>query len=292
MEKEVQKRIQRIEELIHQIEAVADPNLRARAVDLVQSLLELQGAGINRMLEIAIEAGNPGQGIIERFGRDELVGGLLILHGLHPVAIETRVIQALNKVRPYLHSHGGDVELLGIDDEGVVRLKLQGSCKSCPSSAMTLKLAVEEAIYEAAPDITAIEAEGLAEQSASSSKFVQIGAPRNHNHSHPVNGKGWEDVAGLLSLAQSSVRALEVRGRSVLFCRLGETFYAYSNRCPGCEKPLHGAYLETTTLVCSTCGQQYDVVGAGRGLNQPNLHLEPYPLLVEQGQAKVALPPG
>jgi len=83
-----------------------------------------------------------------------------LLHGLHPDSMETRVLRALEKVRPYLKSHGGDVEFDGIDD-GTVKLKLLGSCGSCPSSSVTLKNAVQEAVYEAAPDIVAIVAENV-----------------------------------------------------------------------------------------------------------------------------------
>ena len=89
---------------------------------------------------------------------DELVAHLLLLHGLHPVPLEQRVRGALDEVRPYLESHGGNVELLGIDD-GVVRLRMEGSCSGCPSSAMTLKLAIEDAIQKAAPDVQDVVAE-------------------------------------------------------------------------------------------------------------------------------------
>jgi nitrite reductase/ring-hydroxylating ferredoxin subunit len=195
------------------------------------------------------------------------------------------------------------VELLSIAD-GVVRLRLQGSCKTCPSSSMTLKLAIEEAIYAAAPDVVSIEAEGLVEQPAATG-FVQIGksatAPANGHRNGNGSGNGhgatqglteaWTEVQELASLAQSSVRLKEVSGRSILFCRLGETFYAYDSRCPGCDQLLQGAHLELTNLVCPHCGQQYDVIRAGRGLDQPSLHLEPFPLLFEQGRARVALPP-
>ena len=106
----------------------------------------------------------PADGLIEQFGDDELVGSLLLLYGLHPVDLETRVRQALDKTRPYLRSHGGNVELAGVDPTGVVRLRLQGSCHGCPSSAMTLKLAIEKAIHEAAPDVAGIEVEGESER--------------------------------------------------------------------------------------------------------------------------------
>ncbi len=81
------------------------------------------------------------------------------MHGLHPYPVETRVEAALARVRPYLGSHGGDVELLGVDEAGVVRLRLLGSCDGCPSSAVTLQLAVEGAVEDAAPEIRGIEVE-------------------------------------------------------------------------------------------------------------------------------------
>src|SRR5262245_44423069 len=112
------------------------------------------------MLDLAWQATAGGAAIVDSFAHDDVVGGLLLLHGLHPLDLKTRVSQALDKVRPYLRSHGGNVELLRIDPDGVVRLRMQGSCHGCPSSAMTLKLAIEEAIYEQAPDVMAIEVEG------------------------------------------------------------------------------------------------------------------------------------
>lgn len=292
--------MEKIEGLIRKIENLPDPAARASALALVQALMEFHGSGIERMMEIVAESGAASYSIFDEFAADDLVGSLLLLYGQHPLPLETRVTQALDKVRPYLDSHGGNVELLGVTD-GVVRLRMQGSCKSCPSSAMTLKLAIEEAIYAAAPDVGAIEAEGVAEQS-SATGFVQIGkasgngkasaaGDQNGNGNGNTGGDGWEDVSELSALDNSTVRFLEVRGRSILFCRLGESFYAYSNNCPGCGSALQGAHLEVTNLVCPQCRQQYDVIRAGRGLDQPNLHLEPFPLLFEQGRAKVALPP-
>ncbi|MBV8857500.1 MAG: NifU family protein [Acidobacteria bacterium] len=168
--------MQKVEELIRKIEGLRDPEARAAAVELMQALMEFNGAGLDRLMEIVSETGEAGDRIFDEFARDELVSNLLLLYGLHPVPVETRVTQALEKVRPYLDSHGGSVELLGVE-AGVVRLRLQGSCKTCPSSSATLKLAIEEAIYREAPDVSAVEAEGVAEQPvpAPSNGFVQIG---------------------------------------------------------------------------------------------------------------------
>jgi Fe-S cluster biogenesis protein NfuA len=167
--------MEKIEGLIGKIETLPDPEARASAVALVQALMEFHGAGLERLMEIIAESGEGGYAIFDRFAADDQVGSLLLLYGLHPLSLEARVLQALEKVRPYLDSHGGNVELLGTID-GVVRLRMQGSCKSCPSSSLTLKLAIEEAIYAAAPDVVTIEAEGVEEPSAiSNSGFVQIG---------------------------------------------------------------------------------------------------------------------
>jgi Fe-S cluster biogenesis protein NfuA len=169
-----QKHVQRIEELICEIEEVADAETRARAVELVQSLMEFHGAGLERMMEMVAELGEPGYAAFDNFARDGLVSSLLLLYGLHPLDLEARVRAALERVRPLLATHGGSVELLGVS-EGTVRLRLEGSCNGCASSAQTLEATIEEAIYEAAPDLMALEVEGVVEQQrAAPSALVQL----------------------------------------------------------------------------------------------------------------------
>jgi len=169
---ELLQQVQRVEELLREFEA-AEPEVRAKAVELVRLLMDFNGEGLERMTEIVAGAGARGDAILGDFARDELVAHLLLLYGLHPEGVEARVRAALDKVRPFLHRHGGDAQLLTVDG-GVVRLDLEGSCKGCPSSTATLKQAIEKAIYEAAPDVTEIVADGLVEQTATSG-LVQIG---------------------------------------------------------------------------------------------------------------------
>jgi Fe-S cluster biogenesis protein NfuA len=164
-EHEFRKRMERLESLIQEIDRIGDPAARALMKELVQTLLDYHGAGLARMLEVIAQAEASGQSLIETLSRDDLVGSLLLLYGLHPLDLEARVRRALEKVRPYLQSHGGNVELIGTAG-GAVRLRMQGSCNGCPSSVLTLKNAIEEAVYEAAPDVTAMEVEGVVEPSA------------------------------------------------------------------------------------------------------------------------------
>lgn len=156
MNAELKDRIGKIDELIAQVRTAADPKIRDAALDLVQILMDFHAAGIDRMMELASDAGDAGWRIIDQLGRDDLVANMLLLHGLHPLDLDTRVRDALDRVRPDLQSHGGDVELVEIQ-AGVVRLNLLGSCDGCPSSALTLKIAIEKAIYETAPDVISVE---------------------------------------------------------------------------------------------------------------------------------------
>ncbi|TVT23344.1 NifU family protein [Amycolatopsis acidiphila] len=117
--------------------------------------MELYGAGLSRVLELA------GDAVVARLADDELVRGLLILHDLHPLSTMERVTAALERVRPYLGTHAGDVELLGIGEDGVARLRLKGTCDGCPSSAVTVQQAIEREILTAAPEIAAIDVQGM-----------------------------------------------------------------------------------------------------------------------------------
>jgi Fe-S cluster biogenesis protein NfuA len=171
-----QNQLQSIEALLQRIEKANDPAMSAMAKDLVQRLMEFHGAGIERMLEIIHNDPAGRDNVIDALGQDPLVRSLLLLYGLHPDGLEARVQEALEKTRPYLKSHGGNVNLIGVDDAGAVSLRLEGSCHGCASSSATLKLAVEEAIYEAAPDVTAIIVEGEVEERSRSVAFVPLSA--------------------------------------------------------------------------------------------------------------------
>jgi Fe-S cluster biogenesis protein NfuA/nitrite reductase/ring-hydroxylating ferredoxin subunit len=302
--KDVQRRIESIEGLVREIEKVSDPAVQSLSKQLVQSLMDLHGVGLERMLEITHQSGPGGQKIIDDMGRDELVSSLLLLYGLHPLDLEARVVQALEKSRPYLKSHGGNVELVSLSEGGALVLKLQGSCHSCPSSAMTLQSTVEQAIYDAAPDVTSIFVDGVVEEKPKTGGFIPVASLQANGHGPTaVNGNGhangngasappkteWEDVFGLDALPPGILRTQDVGGEPVLFCQLNEQLYAYGMTCPGCGQPLEGGKLENAILACPICQQKYDLIHAGRSVDISQLHLQPIPLLRENGRARVAM---
>jgi Fe-S cluster biogenesis protein NfuA len=159
--REFQARLEGLDALLREVERYPDPEARSHTGALVQAVLGLHGAGLGRLLEHLQAAGEAGRAILDACAADEVVAGLLLLHGLHPLDLESRVEGALEKVRPYLRSHGGSVALVGVSG-GVVRLRLEGSCDGCPSSAVTMRQTIEEAIYATAPDVEAVEVEGAA----------------------------------------------------------------------------------------------------------------------------------
>jgi Fe-S cluster biogenesis protein NfuA len=159
---EFQKQLGRVEELIAALENVPDPKVAGQIRELIQTLLELHGSGLERILGV-VYAGAEGPSAIDELGQDRLVSGLLLLHGLHPLDLETRVRRAIEEVKPRLGQHGGSVELVEVTAEGAVRIKLEGNCHGCPSSRVTLHSTIEEELYAAAPDITSLEVDGAVE---------------------------------------------------------------------------------------------------------------------------------
>jgi Fe-S cluster biogenesis protein NfuA/nitrite reductase/ring-hydroxylating ferredoxin subunit len=266
----------RIEELLGQIRSTGDPGTAETAEEVVRLVVELYGAGLERTVELA------GPDALERFVGDELVASLLVLHGLHPKDTRTRVVEALDQVRPYLGSHAGGVELLGVDPEaGVVRLRLEGSCDGCPSSTQTVKLAIERAIEQAAPEVTAVEVENLTVEKEP--QLLQIQPLRRE----------WEVVEGLDELEPGRLTSVEVAGAGVVVCSVGGELYAYRDRCPACGTGLAGsAVLDAEVLACGACRQRFDVRLAGRGLDRPELHLVPLPLLAGDGRVRLAVGSG
>jgi nitrite reductase/ring-hydroxylating ferredoxin subunit len=192
------------------------------------------------------------------------------------------------------------VELLDVTADGVVRLRMLGSCDGCPSSSVTLKLAVEGAIEAAAPEITAIDVEEPAAHpktgavipvAALFSRLGESAAPADH-------GSSWVTVAELNELAPGAVASLTAGTVPVVACRIGTDLFAFRDDCAQCGESLAGSSLTRrlggaagdAVLRCPGCRAHYDVRRAGAGLDDDTLHLTPLPLLVEGGSVLIAVP--
>jgi len=162
-DRQLHQKMHELDRLIAEFEQHADPANQAAMARIVQTLLEFHGAALRRILDRLAEHPTDGQNLVRALAGDDLISSLLVLHDLHPDDLTTRVQQALERVRPYLASHGGHVELLSASPDGVVHLRLEGSCHGCPSSRVTLQSNIEQEIYAAAPEVTSILVDGLVE---------------------------------------------------------------------------------------------------------------------------------
>jgi Fe-S cluster biogenesis protein NfuA/nitrite reductase/ring-hydroxylating ferredoxin subunit len=296
----------RIEWLTAELEALPDARGRQLAEELVSAVLQLHGEGLERLMELVEEAGPTGAPIAKALVDDGIVASLLLIHDLYPVSLEERVAEGLASVQPYMESHGGGVELLGLQD-GVARLRLQGSCDGCAASSATLELAIKKALMETAPDLAGIEVDEptpeveisgtplpIAPKPARLSPAGPAGEPAAAPPSVPAAMppvSGWLEVDGLSHLPIGAQAAVPAGGTELLVANVNDTLLAYLNACAACDSPLQGGTLEDGVLACPSCSARFDLPRAGRSVgDDATLQLAPVPLLRDgPTQVRVAL---
>ncbi len=170
-EKEFRERLQGIGQLISGLEEITDSKAQSSARELTQLIMELHCAGLEKMMEIIFAQGAAGVEIIDQLGRDRVVSSLLVLHGLHPDDVATRVSRAVELIAAKLRKQEVEVQLLSVDEQ-TVRVSAQTNAHACGSTAATVRAEIEDAIYEAAPEVESLVIEGLEPKSASG--FVNI----------------------------------------------------------------------------------------------------------------------
>lgn len=281
---------QRVEDLLDEI-AGRDEVAAELTEELLRELMALYGAGLSRILA-RLAAAVPDA--LDDLAADPLVGGLLVLHDLHPSDARARVEAALDGVRPYLASHGGGVQVVGVGD-GVVRLRLEGSCDGCGSSQVTLQHAVEGAVLEAAPEIARIEVEGaVAPAPAPGGLIPAESLSRRPRDAGPDAGGGggagrggWESLGPVMDDVADVVVARRVGGADLALLRMEQQLYAYRDACPACGGSLAGARVRGDLLACPGCGRDYDVRRAGRAAGDGR-GLHPVPLLEDRGGVRIS----
>jgi Fe-S cluster biogenesis protein NfuA/nitrite reductase/ring-hydroxylating ferredoxin subunit len=301
----------RVQELQAQLDASSDPATREVAEELISAVVSMYGAGLEKIFSALAAHGEAGEQIAAGLAEDPDVASLLLIHDLHPIPLETRIHEALEKVRPYMESHGGNVELLSLED-GVARIRLQGSCSDCKASSATLELAIKQALEEAAPDLWALEVEGLGEDPTTGMPLPMAESSAPNGFELPVLNIGpgvgaalpmadsappaapprppsWYDVEGITGLGLAELKATDIEGMALVIANVDGTLLAYHNRCAACTGALDRGELTDGALACPECGRSYFLPRAGRSLDGENLQLEPVPLLQEQGRIKVAL---
>ena len=154
-----QKAGERVEELLAELGAQAGPQVAATAEELVSSLVELYGAGLAEIVQIISQDVEAGKRLMTKLAADPLVESLLLLHDLHPQPIADRVRRAINAVMPQLGAHAGQAEFAGLDEAGVVRIRLELNDHGRQAHAGAVQEAIEAAVADAAPDAAGVSFE-------------------------------------------------------------------------------------------------------------------------------------
>jgi Fe-S cluster biogenesis protein NfuA/nitrite reductase/ring-hydroxylating ferredoxin subunit len=298
--------VERVQELQAALDAAGDSAPRELTEELVAAVVQMYGLGLERILGMLHAAGADGERIAVSMTGDPLVSTLLMIHDLHPVPLLDRVQAALDSVRPYMESHGGNVELLGLE-HGIARIHLRGSCSDCSASSVTLELAIKQALEEAAPDLEGLEVEGMAPQTVGHS-----GPPTHPQTTLPMitgsapaagmelpvviadppaypTAPAWFEVASLGELADGDVAPVAVAGLPLLIANVDGTLLAYRDVCAACGGTMHDGALTAGALACRHCRRSFFLPRAGRSMDDDKIQLEPVPLLRENGHVKVAL---
>jgi len=287
----VQKVSARVEELLGALNSGGFGDAAPAAEELVSLLVGLYGDGLAQILAVLRAEGSAGQEMALKLADDPLVESLLLLHDLHPLDVDARIQRALDRVRPYLGSHAGGVQYLGVFD-GIARLKLEGSCNGCPSSTVTVQLAISGAVQDAAPEVSEVVVEGMTAPPAAP-KLLQIGRRPDDIAAASQDQSGNGAWITLPDIGPPSSRPVSAAadGISVLVCAVRGTLYAYRDACAGCGASMAEGALEREILTCPACGVRYNVRLAGKALDESSvLHLDPLPLLADSQGVRVAVP--
>ncbi len=291
--------------LVAELEEYPDAELREKALDLIQLVLKLHGEALRRTLA-TFESLPVKSEIYSRLLQDEIIRAILTIHDLLPEELHSRVAKAIEQLRPFLISQGCDVKLLGVDD-GRARLRLIRNSQGAPPVA-ALKLEIEKVLDVAAPDLVALEIEGMAEQIEATAKaaamlgamiapakdaattsggLVQIKRPRPETSN--VNGT-WVSVIRALGFEDGHFKIITYQDIDLLVCKIDGEFYAYRNVCPvERDRTLDGALFESPMLTCACHGYGYNLSRAGACVDKPDVRLQSLPLKVEDDKLKVAI---
>jgi Fe-S cluster biogenesis protein NfuA/nitrite reductase/ring-hydroxylating ferredoxin subunit len=258
---------------------------------------------MRRIVATLEDGGEAAAQIRDAMADDGVIASLLLIHDLYPVPLDERVMEALDQVRPYLDSHGGGVELLDVTD-GVARIRLEGSCKTCPASSATLELAVKQALDEVAPDLEGLIVEGITDSEPEPSTgfdlpVLQVSSNGDQEPASQTaqaqaafnssNGGAWHPLAAAESVAEGRIQVAEVGGATLAVARIDGTLLAFLDCCPACSSPVAAGTLLGGILACPECGASYELPRAGLATNG-GAQLDPVPLLADAGGIRVALP--
>lgn len=269
---------------IEDLENLPFPEVKERIFAVLQLMDFVHRVSVKCLSE-ALEA----RGVFKDVLKDEDIALLFTLYDLNPNDPTSKVEQALELVRPYMRSHGGEVEVLEIEDSGLVHVRLQGACQTCAASSATVKNGIEAALREGLEGFTGLvvhEAEAI---NANLETTTLLGLPiyGEHLQEKILQAPVFSEVATLETLAAGTIKIVKNAQRSVLLARIGNEVTAFEATCT-CGFSLEGAKLSGTVLVCGWKNCAFDARSGRRVDGEAGAGLRVYPVSVQGGRVLLA----
>jgi nitrite reductase/ring-hydroxylating ferredoxin subunit len=275
---------ERIARLLDELRAQANPYAWQQVDELLRTVLDLYGRGLARVIELA-SGDASAEELRAKLVADPLLTSLLVLHGIHPLDTRTRIQRVLDDVHASLGPDAVAPAFVSLDDDSVLRLRLEGKGPRHASTLAAVQGAIERAIAEAAPEVTSIVFESAPVSAEAPGRLVQLNGRKTH-------GPGTWTSVDLGKMGPGEMRALEVDGQRLVVCSISGALYAYRDTCAACGSRIDAGDLDGQHLTCPSCGQRYDLRLAGRASDGSPLQLDPLPVLADATGVRIALPEG
>ena len=261
----------RVDQAFNEVQKLDAPG-RAKALALKQAIEDFHKLGITKIVK-RLKADARGKELLFELVDDPAVYALFAMHGIVRADLTTRALRVLDMVRPYMQSHGGDVELVEVRGD-TAYVKLHGACNGCSMAAVTLREGVEEALTTHIPEIQQVEV--LPNDPGPAILLMDI----------PINGQdtGWLKGPRVEEVEDGRPYRMDANEISIVLINLNNQFHAYRNECAHMGLPLDGGMLDTESnvLTCPWHGFRFDAT-SGECLTAPQAQLEPFPLRIDNG---------
>lgn len=253
-----------------------DPASQAQAMEMKSAIEELHKAGLTKIVQ-KLRLDPRGKELLFELVDLPEVLALFSMHGLVRPDLRSRVLRVIDMVRPYMQSHGGDVELVDVTADTAF-IRLEGSCNGCSMSAVTLRNGVEEALKENVPEINKIEVVPSEPSPAMIPLASLTAGPQ----------QGWIVGPRVSELAEGKPFRMDTEKVNIVIIRMGGRIQAFRNACAHQGLPVDGGMvdLEAGTITCPWHGFRYDCM-TGECLTAPHAQLESFPLRVDDGVIRV-----
>ncbi len=255
-----------IDRKLEEIKNIDNEDVLKLCISLKENIENLNRYIIKKIIKTIKDSGN--FEVLKQIASDPEIYALLLMYGLVKPDITTKVLYALEKIKPYIHSHGGDVELVKIEED-TVYVALKGACTGCSSSMTTLKEGIEKIIKETVPEI----------------KYVRA-VPYNPStvQFHIDKDLAKKDLIKAFSLKEvwnKEILRFKEDGLDILIINHGGNIYAYKNSCAHLGLGLENGYIENSCIVCPHHGFKYRIE-TGECVNVPHVQLEPVKVVIKE----------